>query len=71
MSAAVKDRLFSSREAPVRRDRESWRDMMRRWMLRCPQCAQTWLVVGARVNDMHECKSCSHSFVIEGMRMTA
>ena len=29
----------------MRRDGESWRDMVRRWMLRCPQCGKTWLVV--------------------------
>lgn len=65
MSAAVKDRFLSSRSRAEKRDRDSWPDMARRGLLRCTRCGQSWLVVGARVNDTHTCKACSHSFVIK------
>jgi hypothetical protein len=38
--------------------------MLRRWLVECPQCAQVWLVVGARENDSHVCKDCGHGFVV-------
>jgi rRNA maturation endonuclease Nob1 len=38
--------------------------MLRRWLVECPRCAQVWLVVGARENDRHVCKSCGHGFVV-------
>ncbi|MDQ3802450.1 MAG: hypothetical protein M3416_01125 [Acidobacteriota bacterium] len=38
--------------------------MLRRWLVECPQCAQVWLVVGARENDRHVCKDCGHAFVV-------
>ena len=38
--------------------------MLRRWIVECPQCAQVWLVVGARERDDHVCKACGHGFPI-------
>jgi rRNA maturation endonuclease Nob1 len=38
--------------------------MLRRWFVRCPRCAEVWLVVGAREDDRHVCKGCGHGFVI-------
>ncbi len=49
---------------PVKRSDESWSEILRRWFVRCPQCAEVWLVVGARENDCHLCKGCGHGFVI-------
>lgn len=49
---------------PVKRVDESWSEILRRWFVECPQCAQVWLVVGARENDRHVCKSCGHGFAI-------
>lgn len=49
---------------PVKRLGESWPEILRRWLVECPQCAQVWLVVGARENDRHVCKDCGHGFNI-------
>ena len=51
-------------EVAGRRRGESWPAMLRRWLVECPRCAQVWLVVGARENDRHVCKSCGHGFVV-------
>src|ERR1043165_6251733 len=39
-------------------------DILRRWLVQCPQCAEVRLVVGARENDQYVCKDCGHSFTI-------
>lgn len=49
---------------PVPRKDKSWPAMLRRWFVQCPQCAEVWLVVGARVDDRHVCKGCGHGFAI-------
>lgn len=49
---------------PVMRSGESWSEILRRWFVECPQCAEVWLVVGARENDHHVCKGCGHGFAI-------
>lgn len=41
-----------------------WRSMLRRWLVECPRCLRSWIVVGARENDSHRCKDCGHDFVI-------
>ncbi len=43
---------------------ESWLEILKRWLVECPQCTQVWLVVGARENDPYICKDCGHSFAI-------
>lgn len=43
---------------------ERWREILRRWLVRCPECAEMRLVVGARENDSYACKDCGHSFTI-------
>lgn len=47
------------------RKRESWAEMLRRWLVECPRCSEVWLVVGARENDCYICKDCGHAFVIK------
>jgi transposase-like protein len=44
---------------------ESWLEILKRWLVECPQCAQVWLVVGARENERYVCKDCGHSFAIK------
>ena len=44
--------------------RESWAEILRRWLVECPRCSEVWLVVGARENDRYICKDCGHTFVI-------
>lgn len=56
--------LSDGRTGEGTRKRESWLDIFRRWIVECPQCAEVWLVVGARDNDSHVCKECGHSFAI-------
>ena len=44
---------------------ESWRETLDRWLVRCPQCQEQWLVIGARENDRYVCKDCGHGFSIK------
>ena len=44
---------------------ESWREVLHRWLVRCPQCQEQWLVIGARENDPYVCKDCGHGFPIK------
>ena len=39
-------------------------EILRRWLVQCPQCSEVCLVVGARENDQYVCKDCGHSFTI-------
>jgi transposase-like protein len=48
-----------------KRPGESWREILIRWLVRCPQCQAQWLVVGARENDLYVCKDCGHGFAIK------
>jgi len=43
---------------------ESLPETLRRWLVKCPQCAEVRLVVGARENERYVCKDCGHSFTI-------
>ncbi len=53
-----------SMSSRVERAKVGWPEMLRRWFVRCPRCAEVWLVVGAREDDRHVCKGCGHGFVI-------
>ena len=44
---------------------ERWSEVLRRWLVKCPQCSEIRLVVGARENDQYVCKDCGHRFTIE------
>lgn len=44
---------------------ESLPATLRRWLVKCPQCAEVRLVVGARENEPYVCKDCGHSFTIK------
>ena len=43
---------------------ENWLEMLRQWLVECPQCYEVRLVVGAHEKDRYICKDCGHSFVI-------
>ena len=43
---------------------ESLPETLRRWLVRCPQCTEARLVVGARENERYVCRDCGHSFTI-------
>ena len=43
---------------------ESLPETLRRWLVKCPQCTEVRLVVGARENERYVCKDCGHSFTI-------
>ncbi|MDQ3684874.1 MAG: hypothetical protein M3430_04650 [Acidobacteriota bacterium] len=68
MNAAIKNQLVPLHLGATEEARTEWHAIKRRWTLRCPQCGQTWLVIGARAGDEHKCKSCHYSFVIESRR---
>jgi hypothetical protein len=44
--------------------RQSVPEILRRWLVKCPQCAEVRLVVGARENERYVCKDCGHSFTV-------
>lgn len=44
---------------------ENWREILHRWLVRCPQCQEQWLVIDARENDRYLCKDCGHAFSIK------
>lgn len=48
----------------VGRANVGWPQILRRRFVRCPRCAEVWLVVGAREDDSHVCKGCGHGFAI-------
>ena len=58
-------------EVAGKRAREGWPAMLRKWLVECPQCAEVWLVVGARENDRHVCKDCGHAFAVRFSRPSA
>jgi len=43
---------------------ENWLERLRQWLVRCPQCSEVRLVVGAHEKDRYICKDCGHSFDI-------
>ena len=43
---------------------ESWSEMLKHWLVQCPQCSEVRLVVGAHEKDRYICKDCGHSFII-------
>ena len=43
---------------------ENWREMLRQWLVQCPECSEIRLVVGVQEKDRYTCKDCGHSFVI-------
>jgi predicted RNA-binding Zn-ribbon protein involved in translation (DUF1610 family) len=44
---------------------ESGLEILRRWIVECPQCSEVWLVVGAREGESYACRDCGHSFAIK------
>jgi transposase-like protein len=45
--------------------RKKWREMLKQWVVQCPECDEVRLVVGAHENDRYVCKDCGHRFVIK------
>ena len=43
---------------------ERWSEVLKRWLVQCPQCSEIRLVVGAHENDQYVCKDCGHGFTI-------
>jgi hypothetical protein len=63
---------LSEHEFVVRADRnlqrnrgEKWLEILRRWLVQCPNCSETRLAVGVQENDRYVCKGCGHSFSIK------
>jgi ribosomal protein S27AE len=64
MAIPEKDYIVLSEGRFTKRPREGWFEILRRWLVQCPQCSEVLLVVGAHENDRYVCKDCGHSFVI-------
>lgn len=64
--AVPKDQYIGLQQTRVAKKRgERWLETLRRWLVRCPQCSEVRLVVGAHENDQYSCKDCGHSFTIK------
>jgi len=48
----------------TKRPEQGWPEVLRQWLVKCPQCSEVRLVVGAKENDQYVCKNCGHSFAI-------
>jgi transcription elongation factor Elf1 len=44
---------------------ERWFEVLRRWLVKCPQCSEVRLVVGVHEDDEYVCKNCGHRFNIK------
>ena len=55
-----------ARMAPQTRKgaRKNWREMLRQWLVQCPECSEVQLVVGVHEKGQYICKDCGHRFVI-------
>jgi len=53
-----------SERSSQQRTEVSWLEILRRWIVQCPGCAEIHLVVGANKNDRYICKDCGHDFMI-------
>ena len=51
-----------------KRDDQRWLEILRRWVVQCPNCSETRLVVGAQENSRYVCKDCGYAFVIKRSR---
>lgn len=61
--AETKYVVFSEHEVK-KQATESLPETLRRWLVKCPQCAEVRLMVGARENERYVCKDCGHSFTV-------
>jgi transposase-like protein len=64
MALEKKEYVVLSEGNSRKKERESWAEMLRRWLVECPRCSEVWLIVGARENERYICKDCGHKFVI-------
>ncbi len=63
MALATNEYTVLSEGKLGKRPEESWLEILRRWLVQCPQCSEVRLVVGAHENDRYVCKDCGNSFV--------
>jgi DNA-directed RNA polymerase subunit RPC12/RpoP len=53
-------------EAGFRKKRaQGWLEILRRWLVQCPECSEACLAVGVRENDEYVCRNCGHRFAIK------
>jgi phage FluMu protein Com len=55
--------VLSGGELP-KRPGEGLPEILTQWLVKCPQCFEVRLVVGAQENDQYICKDCGHRFAI-------
>jgi len=64
LSLKENDYIVLSEDGLTKNPGEGWLEILRQWLVKCPQCSEVRLVVGARENDQYVCKDCGHSFAI-------
>ena len=64
MSLAESKYVVFPQGALTKEATESWPELVRRWLLQCPNCTEITLVVGAQENEPYVCKDCGHRFSI-------
>ena len=65
MSLAETEYVVFQEHELTKQATESLPEILRRWLVKCPQCAEVRLVVGARENERYVCRDCGHSFIIK------
>ena len=64
MSLNENEYIVLSGDGLKKRPGQGWLEILKQWLVKCPQCFEVRLVVGAQENDQYVCKDCGHSFPI-------
>ena len=59
MSLKENDYIVLSEGGFTKSHGKRWLEMLRQWLVKCPQCSEVRLVVGARENNQYVCKDCA------------
>jgi len=65
MALSEEKYVVMSEGEPGGRNRENWLDILSRWLVRCPRCAEVWLAIGVHESERYICKDCGHNFAIK------
>jgi rubredoxin len=64
MGLGLSDYVAITETRPGKAAGTSWLEILRQWLVQCPQCSEVRLVIGAHEDDRYVCKDCGHSLSI-------
>ena len=64
MALSEEKYVVMSKDQIGKTSRESWLEILHRWLVRCPQCAEVWLAIGIQEDERYVCKDCGHDFAV-------